>query len=135
MIPIDRDLDEEITAIELRIHQRTLRVLAKGRRVGTALQRSLTSPAALLLAVGTGFAIGRITEVPGASGQTRLARAWFSISQGVRAALAVVRAPTFVWLARLLGTNQPPVQSRQGPALRTRANSSPGASFPSTPHG
>jgi hypothetical protein len=135
MIPIDRDLDEEITAIEVRIHQRTVRVLAKGRRVGTALQRSLTSPAALLLAVGTGFAIGRITEGPGASGQTRLARAWFSISQGVKAALTVVRAPAFVWLARLFGTTPSPAQSGSTPALRAGANSSPDASFPSTPQG
>ena len=30
MIPIDRDLDEEITTIELRIRHRTLRVIAKG---------------------------------------------------------------------------------------------------------
>jgi len=106
MIPIDRDLDEEITTLELRIRQRTLRVMAKARRAGEALQRGLTSPAVLLLAAGTGFAIGKITEGNSGSGQTRLARAWVSIYQGVRAALAVVRAPTFVWLARLFGTHQ-----------------------------
>ena len=114
---MDRDLDEEITTIELRIRQRTLRVMAKGRWAGEALQRGLTSPAVLLLAAGTGFAIGRITEGNSASGQTRLARAWVSIYQGVRAALAVVRAPTFVWLARQFGTNQqPPDQSQRASA-------------------
>ena len=134
MIPADRDLDDEITATELRIHQRALRVLARGGRVGTALQRSLTSPAALLLAAGIGFAIGRITDGNNAAGHSRLARAWFSISQGVSGALAVVRAPTFVWLARLLGTATPPVQNRSAPALRT-ADTSRGASLPPTPPG
>jgi hypothetical protein len=122
MIPIDRDLQEEIRTLELRIRQRTLRVVAKARRAGEALQRGLTSPAVLLLAAGIGFAIGRITEGNSASGQTRLARAWVSIYQGIRAALAVVRAPPFVWLARLFGTHQqqpdesqrPPAPSRNG---------------------
>ena len=133
MIPIDRDLDEEITKVELRIHQRRLRVTAKGRSVGTALQRSLTSPAVLLLAAGTGFAIGRITEGNAAPGQTRLSRAWLSISQGVRAALAVVRAPTFVWLARLFGA-QRPEQNLRATALRNGYSPSPTASFPRASH-
>jgi hypothetical protein len=115
VIPIDRDLDEEIATIELRIRQRTLRVMTKGRRAGAALQRSLTSPAVLLLAAGTGFAIGRITEGNSAPGQTRLARAWGSIYQGVRVGLAVVRAPIFVWLARRFGTTQQPDHSQPTP--------------------
>ena len=133
MIPIDRDLDEEIATVELRIHQRTLRVLAKGRRVGTALQRGLTSPQVLLLAAGIGFAIGRITEGNGVPGRTRLSRAWFSISQSVKAALAVVRAPAFLWLARLFG-DQRPEQSRMA-VVRSGADPSSAASSPSASHG
>jgi hypothetical protein len=129
MIPLDRDLDEEITTVELRIHRRTLRVIAKGRRIGTALQRGLTSPAALLLAAGTGFAIGRITEGNGVPGRTRLSRAWFSIAQGVRGALAIARAPIFVWLVRWVGA-QRPEQSREARAVRDGVNSSTAVSLP-----
>ena len=126
MIPIDHDLDEEITTIELRIRQRTLRVMAKGRRAGEALQRGLTSPAVLLLAAGTGFAIGRITEGNSGSGQTRLGRAWVSMSQGVRVALAVVRTPAFVWLARLFSANRPPPNhSRRDPAPSRNGTNAP----------
>lgn len=132
MIPIDQDLDEEISTVELRIHERTLRVVARGHRIGTALQRSLTSPAVLLLAAGTGFAIGRITEGNGAPGQTRISRAWISISQGVRAALAIVRTPAFVWLARLLAPNKP--ESPRPTAVRNGADRSSTASFTSAPH-
>lgn len=132
MIPLDRDLDEEITTVELRIHRRTLRVIAKGRGIGTALQRSLTSPAALLLAAGTGFAIGRITEANGVTGRTRLSRAWFSMAQGVRAALAIVRAPTFVWLARLFGA-QRAEQRHEAMAVRDGVHSSSTVSLPSEP--
>jgi hypothetical protein len=133
MIPIDRDLDEEITTVELRIHQRTVRAIATGRRVGTVLQRSLTSPAVLLFAAGIGFTIGRMTEGNGAPGRSRLARALFSISQGVRAALAVVRAPTFVWLARVLGAERSE-QSRKVTTVQTGATPSSTASFSPTPH-
>lgn len=118
MIPIDRGLHEEITTVELRIHQRTLRVIAKGHRIGTVVQRSLTSPTVLLLAAGAGFAIGKITEGNRAPGETRPSRAWFTVSQGVKAALAIVRAPAFVWLARLFRT-QGPEQNPPAGAPRT----------------
>lgn len=132
MIARDRDLDEEIASVELRIHRRKVRVIAKGRRLGRALQRSLTSPAVLLLAAGTGFAIGRITEGNGSPGRTRLARAWFSISQGVRAAVAIARAPIVIWLARLFGA-QRPAQGRKGAATRDGANPSSTVSLPPAP--
>jgi hypothetical protein len=132
MIALDQDLNEEIASVELRIHRRKVRVIAKGRRLGRALQRSLTSPAVLLLAAGTGFAIGRITEGNGAPGRTRLARAWFSISQGVRAAVAIVRAPVVIWLWRLFCA-QRPAQGRKAAATRNGANPSSTVSLPPAP--
>ncbi len=134
MMPLDRDLDEEITMVELRIHRRTLRVIAKGRRVGTALQHSLTSPAVLLLAAGTGFAIGRITEGNGVPRGTRLSHAWHSLFQAVRAALTIVRAPAFIWLARLFGA-QRPQQSRETASTRDEVDSSSTIPLPTAPHG
>ena len=97
------DLDEQIAAAERSIEEHKQRVLADAKLLKRAARRELTSPAALLLAAGVGFALGRITESAQAPGQSRSARIWMSISGGVKAALSVVRTPGLVWLARLVG--------------------------------
>jgi len=100
-------MEEDIAAAELRIHRRKRLLLAEAERAKAALRSSITSPSALLLAVGVGFTVGRITEGERRPGQSRLSRIWTAISGGVRAALQVVRAPTLVWLVRLFGTGKP----------------------------
>jgi hypothetical protein len=100
-------LEEDIAAAELRIHRRKQLLLAETEKAKAAVRSNVTSPSALLLAVGVGFTAGRITEGERRPGQSRLSRIWTAISGGVRAALQVVRAPTLVWLVRLFGTGKP----------------------------
>jgi hypothetical protein len=100
------DLDEQIAAAQRRIEEHKQRMLADAKLLKRAARRELTSPAALLLAAGVGFALGRITESAQAPGQSRSARIWMSTSGGVKAALRVVRTPGLVWLARWLGTER-----------------------------
>jgi hypothetical protein len=107
---IGPDLDEEIAEVELRIQQRTDRIQRKASEVAGVLRDNLTSPAILLLATGVGFALGTFTGGDQPRGQTRLERAFASVYRSVQAALQIVRAPTLVWLARLLGN-----QRKDGP--------------------
>ena len=94
----DGDLEEEIATVELRIQQRKTDIIAESRKVSTALQHAVTSPAAFALAAGAGFILGRITlGSPGRSGGSRL----LSLFEGVRGLTSVVRAPALVWLTRL----------------------------------
>ena len=105
MILADLSLDEEITAIELRISQRKRLIATDVDEVGSALRNGVTSRTALLLAVGLGFAVGRMTDGKAAPpGQARAGRL-LSIVEGVRAALKVT--PTLVWAARLFGARHP----------------------------
>jgi len=100
-------LEEDIAAAELRIHRRKRLLLAEAERAKAAFGSSLTSPSALLFAVGVGFTVGRITEGERRPGQSRLSRIWTAISGGVSAALQVMRAPSLIWLARLFGSSKP----------------------------
>ena len=61
MIFADLNLDEEIATLELRISQRKRLIATDADKLGSVLRNGVTSPTALLLAVGTGFALGRIT--------------------------------------------------------------------------
>ena len=96
-------LEEDIATAELRIHRRKRLLLAEAERARLALRSSVTSPSALLLAVGVGFTLGRITEGERRPGQSRLSRIWHGVSGSVRAALHLTRTPSLVWLARLFG--------------------------------
>jgi len=109
------DLDEQIAAAERSIEEHKQRVLADAKLLKRAARRELTSPAALLLAAGIGFALGRITEGTRTPGQTRLARVWIALSSSVKTALRLVQTPSLVWLARWLGTER----GDPGPATRT----------------
>ena len=103
MIGIGLDLDEQIAAAELRIKARKQRLASEAQLLRTAAKHQLTSPSALLLAVGVGFVVGRVTESAGAPGESRLRRIWTSISDSVKAALGVMQTPGLLWLARLFG--------------------------------
>ena len=100
-------LEQDIAAAELRIHRRKRLLLAEAERAKSALRSSITSPSTLLLAVGVGFTLGRITEGERRPGQSRLSKIWLAVSGGVRAALQVVRMPSLIWLARFFGTGRP----------------------------
>jgi hypothetical protein len=100
---IGLDLDEAIAAAELRIKAREQRLAGAAQSLRTAAKHQLTSPSALLLAIGVGFAIGRVTEGTRAPGQSRLRRIWSSVSESVKAALSVMHTPSLIWLARLFG--------------------------------
>jgi len=94
----DGDLEEEIAMVERRIQQRKTNIIAESRKVSTALQHAVTSPAAFVLAAGAGFILGRITLGSASrSGGSRL----LSLFEGVRGLISMVRAPALVWLTRL----------------------------------
>ena len=94
----DGDLEEEIAMLELRIQQRKTDIIAESRKVNTALQHAVTSPAAFALAAGAGFILGRITlGSPSRSGGSRL----LSLFESVRGLISMVRAPALIWLTRL----------------------------------
>jgi hypothetical protein len=97
------DLDEQIAAAELRIKARKQRLAGEAQLLRTAAKHQLTSPSTLLLALGVGFVIGRVTESAQAPGQSRLRRIWSSVSESVKAALSVMQTPSLMWLARLFG--------------------------------
>lgn len=101
-------LDADISAAELRIQQRKRLLHTEAERAQAALRSTVTSPSALLLAVGAGFTIGKLTEGQRAPGESRLARIWTAVSGGVGAALQVVRAPSLIWLAGLFGSRPEP---------------------------
>ena len=101
------DLEEDIAAAEFRIQRRKELLLAEVDKARTALRSSVTSPSALLLAVGIGFTLGRITQGERGPGQSRLSKAWLAVSGGVKTAAQLVRAPSLVWIASLLGTAKP----------------------------
>jgi len=103
VIPIGPNLDEQIAAAELRIKARKQRLAGEAQLLRAAAKHQLTSPSALLLAVGIGFVVGRVTEGPRVPGQSRLGRIWSSVSDSVKAALNVMQTPSLMWLARLLG--------------------------------
>ena len=94
----DGDLEEEIAMVELRIQQRKTDIIAESRKVSTALQHAVTSPAAFALAAGAGFILGRITlGSPGRSGGSRLLSLFESvrglIEYGPSASVDLVDAP------------------------------------------
>ena len=103
MIPIGPDLDEQIAAAELRIKARKQKLAGEAQVLRVAAKHQLTSPSALLMAVGVGFVVGRVTESARAPGQSRLRRIWSSVSDSVKAALNVMQTPSLMWLARLFG--------------------------------
>jgi hypothetical protein len=103
VIRIVLDLDEQIAAAELRIKARKQRLVSGAQLLRTAAKHQLTSPSTLLLALGVGFVIGRVTESTEAPGQSRLRRIWSSVSESVKAALSVMQTPSLMWLARLFG--------------------------------
>ena len=105
MMRIGPDLDEQIAAAELRIKARKQRLASEAQLLRMAAKRELTSPPALLLAIGVGFVVGRVTEGARAPGQSRLRRIWSSISESIKAALSVMQTPSLMWLARLVGRN------------------------------
>jgi hypothetical protein len=98
---ISKNLDDKIAATERSIATRRVDVLSNVGKIVTVLHRALGSPAMMLLALGVGFTIGRITEGERSKRTSRTARAWQGLIGGVRAGLKVIRAPTTVWLARL----------------------------------
>ena len=101
----DRDLKEEIAMVEHRIQQRTMNIVTDSRKVSTALQHALTSPAAFALAAGAGFVLGRITlGSPSRSGGSRL----LSLFESVRGLISMVRAPGMIWLTRLFQSRDKP---------------------------
>jgi hypothetical protein len=103
VIRIVLDLDEQIAAAELRIKARKQRLASEAQLLRTAAKHQLTSPSTLLLALGVGFVIGRVTEGARAPGQSRVRRIWSSVSESVKAALSVMQTPGLMWLARLFG--------------------------------
>jgi hypothetical protein len=101
----DGDLEEEIAMVELRIQQRRTDIIAEGRKVSTALQHAVTSPAAFALAAGAGFILGRITlGSHSRSGGSRL----LSLFESVRGLISMVRAPALIWLTRLFRSGDRP---------------------------
>ena len=106
MIFADLNLDEEIATVELRISQRRRRAAAEVDGVASALRSGVTSPTALLLAIGIGFGLGRMTNGKIApAGHARAGR-FLSIFEGVRAALKVIRTPALVWATRLFAARR-----------------------------
>ena len=107
MIFADLKLDEEIAAIELRISQRKRLIATDVDKAASALRNGVTSPTALLLAVGIGFVLGRMTDGKIApAGQARAGRL-LSIVEGARAASKLIGTPTLVWAARLFSARHP----------------------------
>jgi hypothetical protein len=101
----DGDLEQEIAIVELRIQQRKTDIIAESRKVNTALQHAVTSPAAFALAAGAGFILGRITlGSPSRSGGSRL----LSLFESVRGLISMVRAPAVIWLTRLFQSRDKP---------------------------
>jgi len=101
----DGDLEQEIAIVELRIQQRKTDIIAESRKVNTALQHAVTSPAAFALAAGAGFVLGRITlGSPSRSGGSRL----LSLFESVRGLISMVRAPAVIWLTRLFQSRDKP---------------------------
>ena len=101
----DGDLEKEIAMVELRIQQRKTDIIAESRKVNTALQHAVTSPAAFALAAGAGFVLGRITlGSPSRSGGSRL----LSLFESVRGLISMVRAPALIWLTRLFQSRDKP---------------------------
>jgi len=101
----DGDLEQEIAIVELRIQQRKTDIIAESRKVNTALQHAVTSPAAFALAAGAGFILGRITlGSPSRSGGSLL----LSLFESVRGLISMVRAPAVIWLTRLFQSRDKP---------------------------
>ena len=100
----DGDLEKEIAMVELRIQQRKTDIIAESRKVNTALQHAVTSPAAFALAAGAGFILGRITLGSPSRGGSRL----LSLFESVRGLISMVRAPAVIWLTRLFQSRDKP---------------------------
>lgn len=104
----DPNLDEELDAVGLRIRQRKTLIAAEIDGVASALRDNVTSSTALLVAVGVGFALGKVSDGKAARpGQARAGQRLLSVVDAVRAALKVIRTPTLIWAARLLGIRHP----------------------------
>ena len=105
----DRNLDAEIATVGLRIGQRKRLIAAEVEGVASALRDNVTSSTALLVAIGVGFALGRVSDGKAAQpGQARAGQRLLSVVDAVRAALKVIRTPTLIWAARLLGMRHAP---------------------------
>jgi hypothetical protein len=102
----DQELAEEIAMIELRIQERTMSIIADGRRVSTTLKQAATSPAAFALAAGAGFVLGRIAlGSRDRSGRSRSLLSWFETVKGL---MGMIQAPALVWLARVFRSGDGP---------------------------
>jgi len=117
------DLDEQIAAAELRINARKQRLASGAQLLRRAARHQLTSPSTLLLALGLGFVIGRVTEGARAPGQSRLRRIWSSVSDSVKAALSVMQTPSVLWVARLFGHSSESTPSDEAPDRPISASS------------
>jgi len=100
---IGLELDEEIAATVVRIKARKQQIAGAAQILRAAARHQLTAPSTLLLAVGVGFVVGRVTERARAPGQSRLRRIWNTISESAEAALGVMQAPSLRWLLQLFG--------------------------------
>src|SRR5262249_39840858 len=92
----------------LRIGQRKRLLATEVDAVSSALRDKLrdnaTSSTALLVAIGVGFALGRVSDGKAAPpGQARAGQRLLSAVDAVRAALKLIRTPTLIWVARLFG--------------------------------
>jgi hypothetical protein len=95
------ELDARIAAAERRIAVHREQLVSDMQSLRAAARKQLTTPSALLFAVGIGFTIGRIVQRPGLPGQSRLARIWATLSESVKAAAGILQTPTVLWLVRL----------------------------------
>jgi hypothetical protein len=98
-------MDAEIAMLQQRIylHRIGLRLAADATR--QALREKLSSPQMLLVAAGSGFALGLLTRGNPSGKPAATSRSWHRLTHTLATTLKFVQSAPVMWLASLLARN------------------------------